>query len=112
MEIRDGDWTLFSHDPKLGRTVWVRPIVDDNGNIGSQYRTDYDVTASVDLNAEQRSMSAGSWAGDYQHVASVPVSLAYQGYFAEASQAQDEKAMSKWLNDSDNRAWRTKEGRL
>jgi hypothetical protein len=112
MDIRDGEWTLFEHDAKMGRTTWVRMVIDEKGNIGSQFRTDYDVTSSVDLNAEQRNISSSNWAGDYHHVASIPLALVHQGYFSEAAKEQDEKAMSKWLNDSDNRAWRTKEGRL
>ena len=41
----------------------------------------------------------------------VPVKL-FWDQLAEASREGEEKYVSRWLNDSDNRAWRTKSGRV
>lgn len=109
MRIRDGEWGLVSHDAKLGRTVWAMQNPDGS----TTYRTDYAVQPTVDLNTAQRNMAQKGWAGDYHHVASVPLALVHgDGYFARAAKENDDKAMSKWLNDGDNRAWRTKSGAI
>lgn len=107
MMIRDGDWTLFDSDIKLGRHVWVRTNEDGSRT----FRTDYDVSATIDTNSAQRNLAQAGWAGDYHHVASVPLNV-YWDQLAEASKQNDEKYISKWLNDSDNRAWRCKEGNV
>lgn len=107
MRFRDGDWWLVDHDVKLGRTVWAH----ENGDGSTTYRTDYAVQPTVDLNTAQRNMARKDWAGDYHHVASIPLNV-YWDQLAEASKQGDDKFISKWLNDGDNRAWRTKEGRV
>jgi len=107
MQIRDGDWVLFSHDPKLGRTVWAL----ENPDGSTTYRTDYMVQHTVDINQAQRNIAAQGWKGDYHHVASIPLNV-YYDQLAEAAKQKDDKYLSKWLNDGDNRAWRTKDGMI
>lgn len=107
MKIKDGDWTLFDYDIQTGRQVWVI-----NNPDGSQtFRTDYPVQATVDTNTAQRNLAQSGWAGDYHHIASIPLNV-YYDQLAEASQQGDDKYISQWLNDSSNAAWRTKEGRV
>ena len=103
--IRDGSWYLVDHDMKLGRTVWAT----DNGDGTTTYRTDYAVDQTIDVNTAQRNMAQKGWAGDYHHVASIPLNVYWDQL---AGKEQDEKYISRWLNDSSNRAWRTKEGRV
>lgn len=105
MIVRDGPWTLFSSDLKLGRHVWVRH--NDDGT--DTYRTDYEVQATIDTNQAQRNLAKGGWAGDWHQVASVPLNVFYD-QLADASKQGDDRYLSKWLNNSDNRAWRTKDG--
>mgnify|MGYP001176581978 FL=1 len=107
MRFRDGDWYLVSHDVQLGRTVWAR----ENGDGSTTYRTDYRVDPTIDVNRAQRNMARRDWAGDYHHIASVPLNL-WWDQLAEASKQGDDKYISKWLNDSSNMAWRTKKGRV
>lgn len=107
MEIRDGDWVLFDHDQKTGRTVWLR----DNGDGTTTARTDYPHDALISENAEFRNSASAGWGGDWHRVASIPLNI-FHDELAEASKQGDDKYMSKWLNDSDRRAWRTKEGRV
>jgi len=107
MVIRDGDWTLFDYDPQLKRQVWSRFNPD-----GSQtFRTDYEVEPTIDENTAMRNLASPGWKGDYHKVASIPLNV-FWDQLAEASKQDDDKFISKWLNDSDNRAWRTKEGRV
>ncbi|WP_434286299.1 hypothetical protein [Celeribacter sp. SCSIO 80788] len=105
--IRDGDWWLVDHDFQLGRTVWART----NGDGSTTYRTDYNVEKTLEINAKQKTLAENNWKGDYHHVASIPLNV-FHDQLAEASRQRDDKYLSKWLNDSDNAAWRTKEGRV
>lgn len=107
MIIREGDWTLFDSDIKLGRYVWARR--NDDGT--TTYRTDYAVQPTIDQNTAQRNLAQKGWAGDWHHIASVPLNVVHD-QLAEAQSHGDDAYVSKWLNDSDNSAWRTKTGRV
>lgn len=107
MPVRDGDWTLFDYDFATGRQVWSLQNPDGS----TTFRTDYPAQATVDINTAQRNLAGKGWAGDYHHVASIPLNV-FWDQIAQASREGDDKYVSRWLNDSDNRAWRTKEGRV
>lgn len=106
MIVRDGDWSLFDHDYATGRTVWR--MSDERGN--DVFRVDYPVSATMAENEKIRNMAQKAWTGDYHLVASIPMGLLHSSGLADAQAQGDTKFVSKWLNDSDNRAWRTKEG--
>lgn len=107
MVIRDGDWVLVDSDLKLGRYVWAMQNPDGS----TTYRTDYAVQPTIEMNTAQRNLSQNGWAGDYHHIASIPLNVFHE-QIAEASRQEDDKFISKWLNDADNSAWRTKAGRV
>lgn len=107
MIIRDGDWTLFDYDMQMGRQVWYR--VNEDGS--KTWRTDYEVDPTVQNNKIQRNLAQKGWGGDYHHVASIPLNV-YYDQLDEAARQDDQKYINKWLNSSDNRAWRTKDGTL
>ncbi|MGV2071667.1 hypothetical protein ACQZ4Z_13015 [Agrobacterium vitis] len=107
MVIRDGAWTLFDYDFKTGRQVWH--LFDGEKDV---FRTDYRVDDVMGINAECRNMAAPGWKGDYHLVASVPLNTAFDSGLAQAQAEGDDAFVRRFLNDSDNRAWRTKEGRL
>lgn len=104
--IRDGDWTLIDWDPKSGRTVWH--MFDGEKTV---VRTDYPVEATVAENEMFRKEAGNAWKGDWHRVASVPLNV-YYDQLHEAEVQGDKDFVSRWLNDSDNRAWRTKDGRI
>jgi hypothetical protein len=105
--IKDGDWRLFDYDFSTGRQVWV--LHHDDGAM--TFRTDYPADATIDVNTAQRNMARPDWKGDYHLVASIPPNIFYD-QLDEASRQKDDRFISKWLNDSDNSAWRTKGGRV
>lgn len=107
MAIRDGEWTLFDHDFKLKRTVWMRRNPDGTTTM----RTDYSVDDTIEANTAMRNAASSGWSGDWHKVASVPLNI-YHDKLAEAVKQDDMKFVSRFLNDSDNRAWRSKEGRV
>lgn len=107
MTIRDGDWVLFDHDFKLKRTVWARQNPDGS----TTYRTDYHVDDTIEANAAMRNAASKGWKGDWHKVASIPLNV-FHDQLAEASRQDDRKFISRFLNDSDNAKWRSKEGRV
>ena len=107
MRITDGDWTLFDHDFKLKRTGWVRSNPD-----GSQtFRTDYAVDHTLEANRDMRNAAEKGWKGDWHRVASIPLNV-FHDRLAEASRQGDDAYISRFLNDSDNLAFRTRGGRV
>lgn len=107
MTIRDGDWSLIDWDPVTGRTVWS--YFDGRKTV---VRTDYPVEAAIKQNSDQRAVAGSSWKGDWHHTASIPLNVFHDSGMAEAQLQGDDKFVSRWLNDSDNRPWRTKEGTI
>lgn len=109
MIIRDGDWSLFDYDPQTGRQVWV--MEDGDRQL---FRIDYPVGGMVEENKTWRNMAESNWKGDYHRVASIPLNLLHDENTGlnKAWLQGDENHFKKWLNDPDNRAWRTKEGKV
>lgn len=108
MTIRDENgFTLVDFDQTTGRSVWS--YFDGEKDV---YRIDYPVDAAIKENAESRASSGTTFKGDYHRIASIPLNVAYGSGMVEAISQHDDKFLSRWLNDSDNRAWRTKEGKV
>jgi hypothetical protein len=106
MTIRDGDWELVNYDQITGRSVWHW---FDGEKL--HQRTDYPVDQIVKDNTTARNELAGRNWGEGQRVASIPLNI----FFDQLNDAQaqgDNKFISKWLNDGDNAAFRTFEGRV
>lgn len=106
------DWHLFEYDPVMLRATYARRAVQ-NGESGWEVKTEYLVDPTLDANQAERNAASPGWAGDYHKVASLSPAVAYgDGYVATALRQNDNKAVSKWLNDSDHSKWRTKEGQV
>ena len=105
--VYDGAWRLFAYDPLFKRTIW---ILHQDGEM--HFRVDFDVTQKIEENKQHRLLADKGWKGDGLHrIASVPLNT----YYAELEPAKADgntKYIDKWLNNSDNRAWRTKEGHI
>lgn len=109
LTIRDGEWTLHDYDPVTGRSVWA--LFDGEKTV---FRIDTPVQATIDDNTHARNGASTGWRGDWHRVASVPMQLLYDENVGlnKAIQQGDDKYLSRWLNDGDNRAWRVKDGRV
>lgn len=105
--IRDGEWTLLEHDFHLKRSVWIRELGDGR----MEARTDYAVDDTIEANKAMRNEAKSDWAGDWHKVASIPLNV-FHDQLAEATRQDDDRFVNRWLNDSENRAWRTKLGRV
>ena len=112
MRIYDGVWELFDYDPYTGRTIWH--YFDGQQD---HWRVDYPIDNLLKQNAIERSESRRDWKGDWHKVASIPAPLLFGmgesgDGLKKAIDQGDWKWLRRWLNDPDNRAWRTKEGRV
>lgn len=109
MKIKDGDWELFSYDYQTGRQVWR--LFDGREE---HWRTSYPVDAVMKANAEQRNAHGGAKWGGGRRVASIPLNTFFDENLglAKAHEQDDKAFLSRWLNDSDNQAFRTFEGRV
>lgn len=100
---------FFEHDPEIGRTVWL--IFDDKGQLKGAH-VEQDVDAIVEQNRKAEIESHGKRFGDYNRVASVPLTFLEKTGLGDAIDARDRKFISKVLNDSDNSGFRTSRGRV
>lgn len=107
MRIKDGEWVLVDHDFHMKRTVWARSNPDGS----TTYRTDYAVDDTLEANKAMQNSAENGWKGDWHKVASVPLGV-YYDKLHEAVMQDDMGHVSKFLNDIDNRAFRTKLGRV
>lgn len=109
MQITDGDWTLLKWDPVTGKSTWR---MERDGEV--TIRTDQPVDDLIRENAAVRNASAGNRFGDFVKVASIPMAVLWDEKtgLINAFNQNDNRYVSKWLNDSDNRAWRTFEGNV
>ena len=103
------DKRLFSRNELTGITEWF-VFDEDTGKV--QMVAEQDVTDLTDRNVAaqnevaQRNMR---W-GEFAHVASVPMSI-YAQWLVEGRD-KDPAYLKRWLNDSDNRKFRTRLGRV
>lgn len=99
---------LFDYDPEIGRTVWL--IFDDRGNPCGAY-VEQEVDDILAANAEAEKASHGRF-GDYNRVASMPLTMIEKTGLDQAIDSGDRKYLSKILNDADFKRFRTSRGRV
>lgn len=97
---------LFSDDPVTGVRRW---FYYDHATDEWHIETEQNVTDLVALNQELAKADVGGY-GDMARVASIPLSVYFQ--LKEQGVIDDEQRLRAWLNDADNRFFRTKLGRV
>lgn len=98
---------LFDYDPVTGtKKVWHYDADKDEAVI----ETIFDVKAiGEDNKAKYNSFDErANWNGDMHHVASIPMSLFYQ--MKAEGKLDDQAYMKRFLNDPNNRVFRTRPG--
>jgi hypothetical protein len=68
-----------------------------------------DVSAIIEANKAEFNAAPARW-GEWTKVGSIPISVYYE--LERQGILNDQKAMAKWLNDPDNRAFRTRPGTI
>lgn len=99
----------LSFDPLTGtKEVFRYDPTDDSFTI----ETLQDVTDVVEFNKAMANQvdERANWKGDWHKVASIPMSVYMD--LQKKGIANDDKAFHRWLNDSDNKVFRTRPGRL
>ena len=72
-------------------------------------RKEQDVSAIIEANKQEFNSAPERW-GEWTKVGSIPLSVYYE--LERQGITQDQKAMAKWLNDPDNRYFRTRPGTI
>lgn len=97
---------LVSENREIGqRQYWVD---HDNGDVTIQTVQTIDDVAEANKSAFNQVDERAGWKGDMHRVASIPMSVFYD--LQRKGILNDPVAMKKWLNDSDNRVFRTRPG--
>ena len=96
---------LFDRDPEFGMTKYWH--VKDNGEFVVE--TVQDVTGIAEYNKRSYNNTDKKW-NDLNKVASIPLSVYYD--LKRRGIADDPVALKKWMNDSDNQVFRTRQGVL
>lgn len=97
---------IFDTDPVTGITRYWHMTDKGEFVIETEQRIEVDESNTRARNSTDRRTK---W-GDMSRVASIPLSVYYD--LKRRGIADDPKAMKRWLNDADNRVFRTREGVL
>lgn len=100
---------FFDYDPEMGRTVWL--VFDDKGNMKGAH-VEQEVDAILEANKMWADISAGTRFGDYNRIASVPLTFLEKTGLGDAIDNGDRRYLSRVLNDGDNAKFRTSRGRV
>jgi hypothetical protein len=99
---------LISENQGIGQKQYWHE--DDDGNVTIQ--TVQDVTAVVEANkaAFNQVDEKANWKGDLHKVGSIPMSIYFD--LQRRGILHDEKRLKVWLNDPENRVFRTRPGKV
>lgn len=101
------DRRFFDHDPETGITEFFHY---DEASDGFTMHTQQDVTGLLDINKYLSNEDSGERYGDMTRVASIPLII-----FAQLKRdgvIDNPKRFKAWLNDPENRYFRTRGGRV
>lgn len=98
----------FDYDPATGTRRTFHYFDDDTFSI----ETTQDTSGLVEENLLHRNNDAGNWKGDGHGVRVAQLPLHIWADLKLRGIIDDQKAFRKWLNDPDNRFFRTKPGRV
>lgn len=102
-------WMLFDDDKEIGRKVWLG--YDEKGQFRAAH-VEQEVDPIIAANVEAEKASHGVKFGEYNRVASLPLTFFEKSGLGDAIDAGDKRYLSKVLNDGDNAKFRTSRGRV
>ena len=106
--FKNMDKKIFDVNPELGiKRTWHYNDETDEATI----QTQQDVTAIIEENKNEFNQvdERHRW-GEFSRVASIPLSLFYQ--LKNEGKLEDQAYMKRWLNDPENRHFRTRPGEV
>jgi hypothetical protein len=100
---------IFSTDPYAARrTLWHE---DPDGRIVVETQQDVeDVIVAAKDRSNHDKYAFLKWQGDFHQIATIPMPILMELH--RRGITTDDKAYAKWLNDPDNRKFRSKLGRV
>ena len=105
---------LFDHDPITGTKTFFHH--DQSSDIITM-ETQSDVSELIEINKIARNArdERANWKGDLHHVASIPMEVYFDlkaKGIINKNEDPEFKRLRAWLNDADNRAFRSRPGRV
>lgn len=100
---------LFDDDREIGRKTYL--VFDDRGNLKGAH-VEQDVDSIIEANKIATDISSGMRFGDYNRIASVPLTFLEKTGLGDAIDAGDRRYLSKVLNDGDYAGFRTSRGKV
>lgn len=99
---------LISENQEIGQKQYWHDHEDGSVTV----QTVQDTTALAEANKQQFNQfdERSNWNGDMHRVASIPLSVYYD--LKRKGILDDQVAMKKWLNDPENRVFRTRPGKV
>tara|TARA_R100001086_G_scaffold234338_1_gene156558 strand:+ start:76 stop:390 length:315 start_codon:yes stop_codon:yes gene_type:complete len=101
---------VLDYDQATGITQWFH-YDDTTGDIGLQTRQDVTAVIEGTKGSFNQTDERKRWKGDVHKVASIPMVI-YHELAKISNNFKDQRAVRKWLNDKDNRVFRTRPGRV
>ncbi|XHB99358.1 hypothetical protein ABWH97_13925 [Nitratireductor sp. ac15] len=98
---------LIEKDDLTGIETWFHTASDGKFTVED---VQPDVSPTLDRNKASYNDNAGEKFGDMRHIASIPLSVYWE--LERKGITKDDKAFSRWLNDPDNRFFRTFPGKV
>lgn len=102
------DKKLLSHDPETGISKIFHAEDGDSFVIQTQQSAEA-IDSIIENNKQAFNDASGPW-GNGKVVASIPLSVYWD--LKRKGIADDDAAMKRWLNDPDNRLFRTRPGQV
>lgn len=99
------DRFIFNRNDHLGITRWF-DYDEDTDTFG--IHTEQNVMPAVEANKQLFNDAPTNWRGDMHLVASIPMSIYFD--LKQKGIADDDAAMKRWLNSSENQVFRTRPG--
>lgn len=100
---------LFEDDKEIGRKVWL--IFNDHGEVIGAH-VEQNIDQIIEANRQAEIASHGQKFGDYNRIASVPLTSFEKLGLGDAIDHQDNRYIKKVLNDSDYSGFRTSRGKV
>ena len=101
---------VLDYDPATGITQWFH-FDEITGDIGLETQQDVEAVIEGTKGAFNQIDERAPWKGDVHKVASIPMVI-YHQLAMISNNFKDQRVIRKWLNDKDNRVFRTRPGRL
>ena len=99
---------LFSRDPVLGLTEWWH-YDDDNDRVTIETTQDIEPALEVAQDARNAQTRLDRW-GDGKHVGFIP--MAVYAEWLRTGKQHDQAFVRRWLNDPENKKYRTFQGKV